>query len=161
MLLILAVVWFLLFLGIVVLLWLKRTLSSQKPLALLSITQAYDPTYAVLWEAPISSQKPLALLSITQAYDPIYAVLWEAPISALELIESGGRSGIPVARLRPSFDKAAACFPEIYDGCSFVQWLRFLEENQLISGDGYRVLVTPEGKAFLKYRFVTDAMAEA
>jgi hypothetical protein len=143
--LILAVVSFLLFLGIVVLLWLADALESRE----------------IRRKRTLSLQKPLALLSITQAYDSIYAVLWEAPISALELIESGGGAGIAVARLRPSFDKAAACFPEIYDGCSFVQWLRFLEEAQLISWDGYRALVTPEGKAFLKYRFVTDALAEA
>lgn len=143
--LILAVVSFLLFLGIVVLLWLADALESRE----------------IRRKRSLSLQKPLALLSITQAYDSTYAVLWEAPISALELIESGGGSGIAVARLRPSFSKAAACFPEIYDGCSFVQWLRFLEETQLISWDGYRVLVTPEGKAFLKYRFVTDALAEA
>lgn len=143
--LILAVVSFLLFLGIVVLLWLADALESRE----------------IRRKRSVSLQKPLAPLSITQAYDSTYAVLWEAPISALELIESGGGSGIAVARLRPSFSKAAACFPEIYDGCSFVQWLRFLEETQLISWDGYRVLVTPEGKAFLKYRFVTDALAEA
>ncbi|MBZ5707146.1 MAG: hypothetical protein LAN63_17505 [Acidobacteriia bacterium] len=143
--LILAVASFLLFLGIGVLLWLADTLESRE----------------IRRKRTLSLQKPLALLSIIQAYDPIYAVLWEAPISALELIESGGGSGIPVARLRPSFDKAAACFPEIYEGCSFVQWLRFLEETHLISWDGYRVLVTAEGKAFLKYRFVTDALVEA
>jgi hypothetical protein len=143
--LILAVVWFLLFLGIVVLQSLADALESRE----------------IRRKRTLFLQKQLALLSITQAYDSTYAVLWEAPISALELIESGGGSGIPVARLRPSFNKAAACFPEIYDGCSFAQWLRFLEEAQLISWDGYRVLVTPEGKAFLKYRFVTDALAEA
>jgi hypothetical protein len=143
--LILAVASFLLFLGIVVLLWLADVLESRE----------------IRRKRTLSLQKPLALLSITQAYDPTYALLWEAPIAALELIESGGESGIAVARLRPFFNKASACFPEIYEGCSFVQWLRFLEETELISWVGYKVLLTAEGKAFLKYRFVTDALVEA
>src|SRR5216683_4791720 len=72
----------------------------------------------------LTQAKPLALLSITEAFDPIYSVLWEAPIAALELINSAGTSGMPVARLRPLYDEAAARFPEIYDDCSFLQWLR-------------------------------------
>ena len=32
-------------------------------------------------------QGTLALLSIAEAFDPIYSVLWEAPIAALELID--------------------------------------------------------------------------
>jgi hypothetical protein len=114
--LILAVVSFLLFLGIVVLLWLADALESRE----------------IRRKRTLSLQKPLALLSITQAYDST-DVLREAPTSDLELIESGGGSVIPVARLRPSFNKAAAWFPEIYDGFSFAQRLRFLEDTQLIS----------------------------
>jgi hypothetical protein len=34
--------------------------------------------------------KPVSLLSITEAFDPIYAILWQAPIAALELVESAG-----------------------------------------------------------------------
>jgi hypothetical protein len=143
--LIVAVVSFLIFLGIVALLWLADALESRE----------------IRRKRTQSWQKPLALLSLAQAYDPTYEVLWEAPIAALQLIESGGESGIAVARLHPFFNKTAACFPEIYEGCSFVHWLRFLEDTRLISWDGYRVLLTAEGKAFLKYRFVTDAMAEA
>jgi hypothetical protein len=105
--------------------------------------------------------KPLSLLSITDAFDPIYTVLWEAPIAALELIDSAGPSGMPAARLRPIFVKAAARFPEIYEGCSFVQWLQFLEQNQLVSWNGYCVVLTPEAREFLKYRFTTDALVEA
>jgi hypothetical protein len=108
----------------------------------------------------LTQAKPLALLSITEAFDPIYSVLWEAPIAALELINSAGTSGMPVARLRPLYDEAAARFPEIYDDCSFLQWLRFLEESELISWHGYKLVRTPDGRAFLRFRFVTDAMVE-
>jgi hypothetical protein len=99
-------------------------------------------------------------LSISEAFDPIYSALWQAPIAALELIDSGGTSGIPAARLRPIYEQAAAHFPEIYEGCGFVPWLQFLEETQLISWHGCNVVLTPEGRAFLRFRFVTDAMVE-
>jgi hypothetical protein len=105
--------------------------------------------------------KPRSLLSITDAFDPIYAILWQAPIAALELIESAGAPGIPVARLHSIFVKAAASFPEIYEGCSFTQWLQFLEQTGLISWCGYRVVLTPEAREFLRYRFTTDALVGA
>lgn len=105
--------------------------------------------------------RPLALLSITEAFDPICAILWEAPITALKLIDSAGPAGIQAARLRPIFIQAAAHFPEIYEGCSFVQWLQFLEHLQLVSWNGYRLILTHEGREFLKYRFTTDALLEA
>jgi hypothetical protein len=142
--LILAIASFLLFFFVVVLLCIANTLESRTL-----------PRKGILTQA-----KPLALLSITEAFDPIYSVLWEAPIAALELINSAGTSGMPVARLRPLYDEAAARFPEIYDGCSFLQWLRFLEEAELISWHSYKLVLTPDGQAFLRFRFVTDAMIE-
>jgi hypothetical protein len=142
--LILAVASFLLFCVISVLLCVARTLESR----------------AIGRERITTRAKPLALLSITEAFDPVYEVLWEAPIAALELIDSAGTPGMPVARLRPIYERAAARFPEIYDGCSFLQWLRFLEETHLISWHGYKVVLTTDGRAFLQFRFVTDAMVE-
>ena len=142
--LILAIASFLLFFVIVVLLCIASTLESRTLRRKRILTQA----------------KPLALLSITEAFDQIYSVLWEAPIAALELINSAGTSGMPVARLRTLYDEAAARFPEIYDGCSFLQWLRFLEEAELISWHSYKLVLTPDGQAFLRFRFVTNAMVE-
>ena len=109
----------------------------------------------------LRSRKTRTLLSLTQAFDPVYTVLWDAPISALRLLESAGRGGLPPFRLRPIFDKAAASFPEIYEGHSFSDWLDVLQENQFISGNSKRIRLAPEGKVFLSKRFVTDAMIEA
>jgi len=100
------------------------------------------------------------LLSISEAFDPIHSILWQAPTAALELIDSGGESGIPVSKLRSIYDEAARRFPEIYEGYGFVSWLQFLEEMRLISWDGSNVVLTPEGHAFLRFRFVTDAIVE-
>ena len=143
--LILASASFLAFFAIVVLLLIAETLESR------TIRHKRNLTLA----------RPLALLSIAEAFDPIYSVLWEAPVSALQLIDSAGLSGIHVARLRPIYEQAAARFPEIYEGCGFVQWLQFLEETQLIAWNGCNPVLTPDGHAFLRFRFVTDAMVEA
>jgi hypothetical protein len=115
---------------------------------------------AIRYRRDLASTLP-PLLSISEAFDPVYSVLWQAPIAALELINSGGTSGVPAARLRPIYEQAAARFPEIYEGSGFVPWLQFLEEAQLISWHGHNVVLTPEGHAFLRFRFVTDAMVEA
>ena len=104
---------------------------------------------------------PLPLLSITQAFEPAYAVLWEGPITALRLVEAAGPAGLPAVRLRPAFRKAVVRFPEIYDGYNFVEWIQFLEQNELIAWDGYRIKLTAGGLAFLKYRFTTDSLMEA
>jgi len=143
--LILAIASFLVFVAIAVLLFIADTLESR------AIRQKRNLTLA----------KPLALLSIVEAFDPIYSVLWAAPVAALKLIDAAGISGTPVARLRPIYEEGAVRFPEIYDGYGFVQWLQFLEETQLIAWNGCNVVLTLEGRAFLRFRFVSDAMVEA
>lgn len=100
-------------------------------------------------------------LSIPQAFDPVFAVLWEAPVDGLKLIDSRGASGIPVSCLRPIVSRAATRFPEFYDGCSFAQWAKCLEDLQLIAWNGQRVSLTEEGRRFLAYRFVSEALVEA
>jgi len=114
---------------------------------------------------PVRHQRDVArvepfLLSISEAFDPIHSILWQAPIAAFELIDGGGESGIPVTKFRPIYDEAARRFPEIYEGYGFASWLHVLEEMRLISWDGSNVVLTPEGHAFLRFRFVTDAMVE-
>jgi hypothetical protein len=108
-----------------------------------------------------AGHQPLAMLSIVEAFDPVLAALWEAPIAALERIDVAGPAGIAVGVLRPIYARAARCFPEVYDGYTFPQWVGSLEANQLISWRGDRVVLTPDGQAFLRYRFVTNALVAA
>jgi len=114
---------------------------------------------SVRHQRDVASVQPF-LLSISEAFDPIHSILWQAPIAALELIDSGSNSGIPVVKLRPIYDEAAHRFPEMYEGHGFVSWLQFLEKMRLISWNGSSVVLTPEGHAFLRFRFVTDATVE-
>lgn len=63
--------------------------------------------------------------------------------------------------LRPIYVKAAKRFPEVYEGCALLQWVRFLEATELITCSGDRMLLTSEGNAFLRFRFVTNSMTES
>lgn len=143
--LIIAIASYVIFFGVLLLLWVAGKLEMR--------------------EARLKSrswlENPLPLLSIVQAFDPDYAVLWEAPCTALVLVDGAGAHGLPISRLRPVFRKAAARFPEIYDGCSFAQWVGFLEQSRLIVGDGSRLVLTEDGHEFLKYRFTTGRMLNA
>jgi hypothetical protein len=143
--LLLAVASFLAFLSIVLLLWVANTFDKRKTCRKSEIH--VGPSFAVL--------------SITQAFERVFAVLWDAPIHALELIRSGGTRGIPVSRLQSTFNEAAARFPEIYDGFNFEQWLQFLEDAQFVVWTEQQVILTREGREFLEYRFTTEALAEA
>ncbi len=137
---------FLVFVAILACLFVAHTLESRE----------------IIRKRNVWTQRPVRLLSITQAFEPIYAPLWEAPVAALHLVSSG-KSGVPVNRLQPIFRHAAAAFPEIYDGCEFVQWLQFLESEDLVWWDpeNNKVTITDKGKEFLANRFVTDALLEA
>lgn len=99
-------------------------------------------------------------LSITEAFDPVFAPLWEAPIAALELADRGGGAGIATASLRHIYHRAAHRFPEIYEGSTFASWLRFLEGTGLIARSGPLVTLTADGHAFLKFHFVASSHVE-
>jgi len=144
--LILAAGSFLVFIAILACLFVAHTLESRE------ITRKRN-----IW-----THRPVRLLSITQAFEPIYTPLWEAPISALQLVNSG-KTGIAVNRLQPIFQHAASAFPEIFDGCEFVQWVQFLECEDLVRWhlESNRVTITEKGKEFLANRFVSDALLEA
>ena len=107
------------------------------------------------------THRPVKLLSITQAFEPIYAPLWEAPVAALRMAVSG--KALPATRLLPIFQRAYLSFPEIYEGCEFVQWLEFLENEGLVYWDleSNKVSITAKGTEFLANRFVRDGLVEA
>ncbi len=112
-------------------------------------------------ERKVLVEPPFTSLSVGQAFEPVFAALWEAPILALELIESGGKRGIAVSRLLSTFHEAGHRFPEIYDGFDFEQWLQFLEGTQFVVRSEHTIRLTREGREFLDYRFMTEALAKA
>ena len=144
-LLVLAVAWFLAYIGILALLCLADALETRTRRAQL-VSRRVDP---------------FSTLNVAQALEPIYATLGEAPIRALDCLKTVGARGAPVSCLHPFFCEAASRFPEIYDGYDFQQWLQFLESSELIHWCGQQVTLTRQGREFLAYRSTTKAAAGA
>ena len=61
--------------------------------------------------------------------------------------------------MRRFFIVAAKRYPELYEGVYFEQWLHFLEEAELVTLFEERLLITPQGVDFLKYRLTTKHLA--
>lgn len=89
-------------------------------------------------------------LSLTEAFDPDHAILWSTQVPALQLIGNAGPRGVTYHRLFCCYERTAQRYPELYDGCSFAQWLSFLQGAELITVSTYRVRITRTGRCFLE-----------
>jgi hypothetical protein len=108
-----------------------------------------------IWQE--ASGKAFSVLSITLAFDPDHALVWETQVPMLQLVSESGRHGISVTHLREAYFESACHYPEIYDGFTFEQWLEFLEDAQLVASTGKHVLLTSKGRDFLHYRITAEA----
>jgi len=99
--------------------------------------------------------KPFTVISIAQAFEEDSAILWDTQVPALRQIAIGGSKGVSVAKMRRFFAGTSKQYPELYEGVRFEQWIRFLEDAELImlSTDD-RIAITPQGIQFLRYRLV-------
>jgi hypothetical protein len=103
---------------------------------------------------------PFTVISVAQAFEEDSAILWETQVPALRQIATGGPKGLAVAKLRRFFSALGKQYPELYEGVYFEQWVRFLEEAELVMvcADD-RIAITPQGLAFLKYRLTPKPIA--
>jgi hypothetical protein len=93
--------------------------------------------------------KPFNVICIAQAFEDESAILWETQIPALMQISIGGKRGVSVAKMRRFFAGTSKQYPELYDGVRFEQWVRFLEDAELIMlCPDDRVAITPQGIEF-------------
>ncbi|MFB3814265.1 MAG: hypothetical protein ACE14L_09140 [Terriglobales bacterium] len=98
-------------------------------------------------------------LTLTEAFDPEHAVLWGTQLPALLLIDAAGGRGMRYSRLLQVYERTAACYPELYEGSSFAEWLLFLERNELAVLGSHRVRMTPYGREFLRHCAAESAVA--
>ncbi|HWR16244.1 MAG TPA: hypothetical protein VN577_15555 [Terriglobales bacterium] len=104
--------------------------------------------------------KPFTVLSVAQAFEEESAILWETQAPALQQIAIGGSKGVSVAKMRRFFAGTSRQYPELYDGVRFEQWIRFLEQSELIVFTlEDRVAITPHGLQFLRYRIIPRPIA--
>ena len=107
-------------------------------------------------EQPTARERALVRLlaanSIIQNFERTYMLIWGSQIAAIQFLNSVGRDGIEIERLRPIYDQAVSQFPEIYkDTYSFEQWLGFVQSQQLVFRNESHVGITLMGREFLKY----------
>jgi hypothetical protein len=104
--------------------------------------------------------KVFSVICIAQAFEEDSAILWDTQVPALHQIAIGGKRGVSVAKMRRFFAGTSKQYPELYEGVRFEQWLRFLEDAELVmlSSDD-RIAITPAGLEFLKYRVTPKPIA--
>jgi hypothetical protein len=95
-------------------------------------------------------------MSAAQASDP-YSGFWQAQVPGLRLIHDAGHSGTHIRNLRSCFVAVCRRFPEIYDGHTLEQWVRFLQQEQLVVCGGEKVRITPQGSDFLRIQITRSA----
>jgi hypothetical protein len=102
---------------------------------------------------------PFRVLSVCDAFEPEYAVLWETQAPALRFVAAAGAKGVSRPNLYAFYRRTAGRYPELYEGSSFKQWLEFLEASELIYDRAGRVGITPQGSEFLRFRVETKVAA--
>ncbi len=93
----------------------------------------------------------LAANSIVQHFEETYRVIWGSQLGALEFANTAGASGLEKDFLRTWYNQAVARQPLWYQNYTFEQWLGFLYTSQLLLAIGDKVVITLEGREFLKY----------
>lgn len=99
-------------------------------------------------------ERPAELSSVfdlASAFDSDQLLLWDPQIVMLRLVHQAGPDGIPTSRLHRAYRETVRRYPELYDGFTFDQWLRFLVNEQLAIRAWRRVRLTREGRDFLQF----------
>ncbi len=94
-----------------------------------------------------SSAKRFVVFSITDAFDADHVIVWQSQAPALRLIGSG----VPVSALFQFFARFSLRYPELFEGITFDEWLRLLQDYDLVARVGRDVNLTSSGRSFLEY----------
>ena len=98
------------------------------------------------------SSEHFSVLSVELASGPDHSLIWETQVPMLQLISESGLQGLPIRNLRKSYRESARHYPEIYDGFTFTQWLKFLEGARLVARTGKRMFLAAKGHHILHER---------
>jgi len=91
-------------------------------------------------------------MSYSQAFDSNYGLIWQTQVPALELIRRAGSRGLPVQTLKPWFRHALRCYPDLFEGHTFEEWLDFLCRSQVADcGGGDHLQLTARGCELLDH----------
>lgn len=89
---------------------------------------------------------------LSLAFERIHKSIWGSQLSTIQDLNTLGEVGIEEVDICSRYyEPAKLRYPEIYEKYSFEQWLSFLTGFELASKKETKVVITPEGKEFLKY----------
>lgn len=90
----------------------------------------------------------LAYATLQASFERAYGSIFGSQIHALEIINAYPR---PIGEIEALFTDAAQNHPQIYKDYTFQEWLRFLENFELVEQKGEKVEITNFGREFLAY----------
>lgn len=112
----------------------------------LHVVPDQDSSPSEPWWVP---KQPFTVLRVLDAFDPELCMLWDSQTPALGFICEGGGCGVLWDELALIYRVAAARNPELYEGGGFQEWLRFLEDCDLVRCRADRVFITAAGAEFV------------
>ena len=92
-----------------------------------------------------------SVFSIGSAFHSDRPFAWETQTPLLQLVHQAGAGGISLTLLRRAYREVVRQYPELYDGFTLEQWLRFLVETQIVRRTWRRVHLTHKGRDFLQF----------
>ncbi len=124
--------------------------STAIPLLTMSVMLrcVYGPGERKIPETPLLDR----LLSMADAFEPQTAPIWDSQLPALELIHSAPFPGIRIGEVEYAFSNCKEAFPEIFEGSTFSDWLKFCQRQDLFLIYGQRVLLSTTGRKFMQSR---------
>ena len=86
------------------------------------------------------------------AFEKLNVYIFGSQLAALQRLNTRGGIGADQSEiLTLFFAPAKAQFPQVYKAYSFEQWLQYLLARDVIVRNATRLVITAEGKEFLKY----------
>ncbi len=83
------------------------------------------------------------------AFDENARLVWATQVPALQSLEACSREGMPSGTLRRWYQRMARCYPALYEGHSFDEWLGFLEQSRVVGRLQGRLLLAARGQNIL------------
>jgi hypothetical protein len=81
--------------------------------------------------------------------DPNHALIWRTQLPVLELLDQLAPQPVPRSELLKFYRESSRHYPELYEGLCFDDWLKFLQEANLISQCEGEPRLTSRGREFL------------
>jgi hypothetical protein len=76
-------------------------------------------------------------------------ILWRAHLAVLRRLRSAGRRGLPIGDIHDLYCKLSRCYPELYEGSTFQDWMSALEGAEVVDRFGSSLISLTDKGMFL------------